>query len=76
MGKVFIHIATPRLDRRSQPFAKAREQTPYEDLTRVEQLGFRAEAPEMMDIFDRTEQLVSVMSNPIYTRKVSLPRNG
>lgn len=40
MGKVFIHIAMHRLDRRSQPFAKAREQTPYEDLTRVEQLAF------------------------------------
>lgn len=58
------------------PFAKAREQTPYEDLTHVEQQGFRAEAPEMMDILDGTEQLVSVISNPIYTRKVSLPRNG
>lgn len=46
------------------------------DLRRVEQLEFRAETPEMTDIFDGTEQLVSVISNPIYTRKVFLPRNA
>ena len=46
-----------------------------QDLKRVDEVGFRVETPEMGDIFDGSEELISIVSNPIYTRKVFAPQN-
>jgi hypothetical protein len=45
------------------------------DLKRVDDVDFRVETPEMGDIFDGSEELISIVSNPAYTRKVFAPQN-
>lgn len=44
------------------------------NLNHVDHLEFHVETPEMQDLFDGSEQLISVVSNPIYTRKVFVPQ--
>jgi hypothetical protein len=45
------------------------------DLKRVDEVDFRVEMPEMGDIFDGSEELISIVSNPIYTRRVFASQN-
>jgi hypothetical protein len=40
------------------------------DLQRLHEVEFHVETLELQDIFDGSEQLISVIANPIYTRKV------
>jgi hypothetical protein len=43
------------------------------DLQHLHHVEFRAETPELQDIFDGSEQLINIIANPIYTRKVFAP---
>jgi hypothetical protein len=43
------------------------------EVDRAEMFTFRASGPKLAQIFDGTEQLVGVISTPVYSRTVSLP---
>lgn len=45
------------------------------DLQRLHEVEFHVETLELQDIFDGSEQLISVIANPIYTRKVFVPQS-
>ncbi|MEH2545741.1 hypothetical protein V1283_002386 [Bradyrhizobium sp. AZCC 2262] len=44
-----------------------------ESVDRAEAFIFRASGPKLTEIFDGTEQLVGIISTPVYSRTVSLP---
>jgi len=44
-----------------------------EEVNRAETFMYRATGPRLAEIFDGTEQLVGIISTPVYSRAVSLP---
>jgi hypothetical protein len=42
-------------------------------LNLTQELTFRSTVPELADLFDGSEQLVAILGNPYYTRKVFSP---